>query len=173
MNNKILTGVFAMSLFAFFNREYLSRELSSSRVIDSVLDYFALGIRNNNPMNIKHGNSKWVGMSSVQDDAIFVQFDSPMFGLRAGARLLLNYQNIYYLSSVRSIITKWAPASDDNPTNEYADYVAEKIGVDPDMFIRVEDHLAQLLPAMVQFENGDNPYKPEIYREAINDALNG
>ncbi len=155
-SGKIIVGMSVVALFLYFSKEFMKR-----------------GIRNNNPMNIKHSSNQWVGAYGVQSDDVFVQFESPMFGLRAGAKTLLTYERVHFLSSIRSIINRWAPPSDDNPTSKYVDFVASQVGVDPDMFISVRDHLAQLLPAIVEFENGENPYTVDTYREAINDALNG
>ena len=51
----------------------------------------ARGIRNNNPGNIRHGGSKWQGMSETQTDDEYIQFDDPVYGIRALAKLLKNY----------------------------------------------------------------------------------
>ena len=36
------------------------------------------GMRNNNPLNIRHGKSRWVGMAEQQSDRAFVQFTERM-----------------------------------------------------------------------------------------------
>ena len=153
MNGKyLMVGV--LMLWLYFNKSFLDR-----------------GIRNNNPMNVKSSNIDWDGAAGIQTDETFVQFESPVFGLRAGAKILLNYERLHFLNTIRSIINRWAPPSDDNPTSDYVDFVAKQIGLDADMFLSVEDNLVYLLPAIVQFENGENPYRPEIYKEAIKNAL--
>lgn len=38
------------------------------------------GIRNDNPLNIRHGKSQWVGMREKQTDKAFVQFKSRVYG---------------------------------------------------------------------------------------------
>ena len=41
------------------------------------------GFRNNNPLNIRHGISRWVGRAKVQNDPDFVTFTSISMGYRA------------------------------------------------------------------------------------------
>ena len=38
------------------------------------------GIRNNNPLNIRHSADKWQGASETQTDKSFVQFKSMAYG---------------------------------------------------------------------------------------------
>ncbi|MFI3272941.1 MAG: structural protein, partial [Pseudomonadota bacterium] len=49
------------------------------------------GIRNHNPGNIRHGDD-WQGLRDTQTDKNFCQFVSPEFGIRALARVLMNYE---------------------------------------------------------------------------------
>ncbi len=46
------------------------------------------GIRNNNPLNIEHSQSKWQGMAVEQTDKRFVQFKSMTWGIRAAFKTL-------------------------------------------------------------------------------------
>ena len=41
------------------------------------------GFRNNNPLNIRHGVSRWVGRAKEQNDPDFVTFTSMPMGYRA------------------------------------------------------------------------------------------
>ena len=41
------------------------------------------GLRNNNPLNIRHSADKWEGTRIVQTDKSFVQFTSMAYGYRA------------------------------------------------------------------------------------------
>lgn len=114
------------------------------------------GIRNNNPGNIRHG-AKWQGMAAQQTDANFVQFISPEYGLRALSKLLDTYFNSYGLNTVRKIIDKYAPSSENN-TEAYARAVAAALGVSPDTVINVPQKKAALVAAIVEHENGQQPY---------------
>lgn len=115
------------------------------------------GIRNNNPGNIRHSASKWQGMAAQQTDPAFVQFIAPEYGIRALAKLLSNYYTRDGLNTVRKIISKYAP-SNENDTEAYAQAVAGALGVTPDTVIIVPRHINALVEAIIQHENGQQPY---------------
>jgi len=90
------------------------------------------GIRNNNPLNIRRSKDKWKGMRPVQSDAQFVQFESLEWGWRAAFYLLTRtYYHKYRLFTIRAIVTKWAPAIENN-TKAYIANVSRLTGIDPD-----------------------------------------
>ena len=49
------------------------------------------GLRNNNPLNIRHSASRWQGARVEQTDKAFVQFTSMKMGYRAAWRILETY----------------------------------------------------------------------------------
>ena len=125
------------------------------------------GLRNNNPGNIRHGTSQWRGMSTDQSgDPDFVQFDSPEYGIRALARLLRNYQSRYGLYTVRQIINRYAPPSE-NITGAYVDHVARVVGVDPDARIDINEKMVPVVNAIIKHENGINPYSADVISTGI------
>ncbi|HYC63318.1 MAG TPA: hypothetical protein VEC14_01195 [Reyranellaceae bacterium] len=135
------------------------------------------GIRNHNPGNIRrNANITWQGQSTVQADPAFVQFTAPLWGLRAVAKLLLNYQANHRLASVRDLITRYAPGHE-NPTDAYVSNVAAALGVNPDDAIDLRARpamLEQALRAIVIQENGRpyaTYYAPELYQQAARLAL--
>ena len=81
------------------------------------------GIRNNNPLNIRHGKSRWVGRTRVQTDAEFVTFVSMAYGYRAAWKLMDKYRlrlrqaGMSY--TLENIIHRWAPPEDGNDTTAY------------------------------------------------------
>ena len=90
------------------------------------------GIRNNNPLNIRRSKDKWKGMKALQSDAQFVQFESLEWGWRAAFYLLTRtYYHKYRLYTIRAIVTKWAPAIENN-TKAYINNVSRLTGIDPD-----------------------------------------
>lgn len=90
------------------------------------------GIRNNNPLNIRRSKDKWKGMRAVQSDAQFCQFESLEWGWRAAFWLLTRtYYHKYRLFTIRAIVTKWAPAIENN-TKAYIANVSRLTGIDPD-----------------------------------------
>ena len=116
------------------------------------------GIRNNNPGNIRHSASQWQGMAAQQTDPAFVQFVSPEYGIRALAKLLANYYTRDGLNTVRLLINKYAPSNENN-TEAYSQAVARALGVTPDTVISVPQHLNALVEAIIQHENGQQPYQ--------------
>ena len=92
----------------------------------------ARGIRNNNPLNIRRSKDQWKGMAEVQSDRAFVQFKSLEWGWRAAFYLLTRtYYHKYRLYTIRTIVTRWAPPSE-NKTEAYIKNVARITGIDPD-----------------------------------------
>ena len=117
------------------------------------------GIRNNNPGNIRHGD-KWDGLAAVQSDTSFCVFQTPEYGIRAMARVLMNYQRRYGIETVRGIINRWAPPVE-NDTDAYVDHVAHVVGVDPDEALVVAEVLPRLIPVIIKHENGQMPYSDD------------
>ena len=90
------------------------------------------GIRNNNPLNIRRGKDQWQGLRAQQTDASFCQFESLEYGWRAAFYLLTRtYYHKYRLYTIRTIIRRWAPSSENN-TEAYIAYVARLTGLAPD-----------------------------------------
>ena len=90
------------------------------------------GIRNHNPLNIRRSKDQWKGMAEVQSDRAFVQFKSLVFGWRAAFYLLTRtYYHKYRLYTIRGIISRWAPANE-NDTSAYIANVSRLTGIDPD-----------------------------------------
>lgn len=115
------------------------------------------GIRNNNPGNIRHSATHWHGMAAEQTDTNFVQFISPEYGIRALSKLLDTYANKYGINTVRGLIERYAPASE-NDTGSYAQAVADALDITPDTVINLLTRKAALVQAIVEHENGQMPY---------------
>ena len=128
------------------------------------------GIRNNNPGNIRHGEN-WQGFNpnSRSIDAAFCVFNTPVAGIRALAKVLINYKKLYGLNTVRQIISRYAPPNE-NQTTAYVQTVAKQLGVLPDVVIDIEERgvLTVLIKAVIRMENGIQPYSDETIQQAIN-----
>ena len=76
------------------------------------------GLRNNNPLNIRHSASRWQGARAKQTDKSFVQFTSLTMGYRAAWRILESYYNYYEKKQTpftpRNIIQRWAPPTEND-----------------------------------------------------------
>lgn len=135
-------------------------------LIGSQMSGSTRGLRNHNPGNIRRSSDRWLGLAPVQTDPDYFQFDTPLYGLRAMARVLDNYARRHGLRTVRELIARWAPAGE-NPTAAYVDFVAGELGVSPDAPIDVTGRRAELIAAIVRFENGRQPYSPALIAEAV------
>ena len=117
------------------------------------------GIRNNNPGNIRRTSDRWRGQSATQNDAEFVQFDSPVDGIRALVKVLRSYKRAG-VDTVRGIIQRYAPPSE-NDTGAYAQHVASRLGVGLDTPIDVENKKTAhaIVVAITRHENKNQfPY---------------
>lgn len=120
-----------------------------------------IGLRQNNPGNIK-----------LADGSGFQKFDTPEHGISATVNNLIAYKDKHGLNTVRGIISRWAPPSE-NDTESYIKDVAQHLGVGADDLLDVKNAqtLAQLTAAITHHENGKNPYKPEQISGAVDSAL--
>lgn len=124
------------------------------------------GIRNNNPGNIKHSNSDWLGMRDTQTDKTFVQFVSDEYGFRALAKTLQTYKYRHEIDTVAGIIKRYAPDSDGNPTEAYAKYVADRLGVGVNQTININERMGALLAAISRYETGKE-YSSDIIDKGL------
>lgn len=120
------------------------------------------GIRNNNPLNIRIGNT-WLGEVKNPTDNEFEQFVHICYGLRAGFILLKRYINRYKLNTIEKIISRWAPHNENN-TRSYINQVARGMNIDPDTPLLYEDknRMCALVYEMVYVENGQHIQMSEI-----------
>ena len=110
------------------------------------------GIRNNNPLNIE-AREQWQGQTG--DDGRFIIFETAKHGFRAAGRIMKTKQ-ARGVRTIESIINEWAP-SNENHTQNYINFVSEKSGFPADMIL-ADSAYPLVISAMVQMENGVNPY---------------
>ena len=127
------------------------------------------GIRNNNPGNIRHG-ANWQGLNpnGRNIDSAFCVFESPVLGIRALAKVLINYKKIHGLNTVRQIVSRYAPPNE-NQTAAYIQTVAKQLEVYPDTKIDIEERgvLTVFIKAVIRMENGIQPYSDETIQKGI------
>ncbi len=130
-----------------------------------------LGLRTNNPGNLRASNGLWQGQIGITAQG-FCVFDTPENGLRALCKNLVLYHTSHALSTVRGIITRWAPPSE-NDTLAYVIAVANRIGYAPDAQLRMNDPaiIAALCGAIVNHENGQQPFSAKMLQQAARSAL--
>ena len=132
------------------------------------------GMRNNNPLNIRHSADRWQGARIEQTDKSFVQFVSMAYGYRAAWKLLESYWKHFKRQrqpfTVTAIINRWAPPGE-NDTDNYVRTVLRLTSLGgkenlPRPFVGIAiDKLVRLLAAMTTMECGI-PYK-EVDTKAI------
>ena len=114
------------------------------------------GLRNNNPLNIRLSSDRWQGQiapsSSPRGEKVFCQFISVEWGLRAAFCLLRTYAIKYRLCSVRDIISRWAPPSENN-TQDYIRHVCLMTGFGGNQRLMKKDW-PRLVKAMAKMECG-------------------
>lgn len=134
------------------------------------------GVRNNNPGNIDYNKSnQWQGQLGLEvgvPKPRFARFDTPENGLRALGKLLQTYQSKHGLKTVKQIISRWAPATE-NDTAAYVRSVEARTGTAPGAEVNMKDPkvLRGFTEAIVIHENGYNPYSDAVYAEGVRRAL--
>jgi hypothetical protein len=116
------------------------------------------GYRNNNPGNLRenaHADDDWQGEAFIDWDPAFEEFRDPASGYRALAVVLRNYVRRHRLTTIRGIIGRYAPATE-NPTDTYVKNVARWTGMSADTSLRWDQPglLLPLVKAITQMENG-------------------
>lgn len=170
-------GLIAIALWTRRGQEFVQERVAplSTRFInwaESVYGRLTRGERNNNPGNIEKG-SPWLGLSPDQSqDNRFAVFEEPIYGIRALAKLLLNYQRIHGLQTVEQIINRYAPPTE-NVTQSYVQSVANRLGVSPRERLNLSDPntLMAVVSAIIRHENGRVIYPREIIAQGVYLAL--
>lgn len=117
------------------------------------------GIRNNNPLNIRKGNS-WKGECPDQTDTQFEQFSSVEFGLRAAIKLIRNHIDgrnccAKPCRNISQLISVWAPASENN-TEAYIKAVESMTGINryQRIYSNNREIVSRIVQAMAKVETG-------------------
>ncbi|MBO5830658.1 MAG: structural protein P5 [Alistipes sp.] len=122
------------------------------------------GLRNCNPGNIRLSRTKFKGEVRPSRDSAFKQFESMAYGYRAMFVLLNTYHKRYGLSTIRQMISRWAPPTE-NFTDGYIRFVAERTGIDADAPIdsRSERDMVPIVAAMSEIENGAKAVMADVH----------
>lgn len=126
-----------------------------------------IGIRNNNPGNIRITNDAWVGLSANQNGEYFT-FLKPEYGYRAMAKILQNYHR-RGVNTIQTIINTWAPSSE-NDTSSYINHVAEFLTTSPaEELDLINDPvvLADLMEVIARHENGSKAWEKYHNKDMI------
>lgn len=120
-----------------------------------------IGINNSNPFNVKQGGANvWAGTVGI-DAQGHVVFIDPIYSVRAAVRILSRYQLRDNAKSLVDIFRIYAPKSDGNDPEGYAQFIGEAINEPSARSLslfhangRVKDHdqMQLLLEAMLHME---------------------
>jgi hypothetical protein len=142
------------------------------------------GVRNNNPGNIDYNpRNNWQGQVGIEVGVAkprFARFSEAKWGIRALAKLLLNYRGKDGMPGVGKpgidtpleFINRWAPSTENN-TRAYAQAIAKRLGVSVLAHIDITDPttLTELVTGIIIHENGYNPYDAATIAAGVKLAL--
>jgi asparagine N-glycosylation enzyme membrane subunit Stt3 len=110
------------------------------------------GIRNNNPFNIRDSKTVWKGETTADLDKSFEEFESMIYGIRAGIR---NARTHYGrgINTIRKLIATWAP-SNENDTENYIKYVANAANMDENQVFKFDSEtMFRIMAPMAKLES--------------------
>jgi hypothetical protein len=124
-----------------------------------------LGVRNNNPTNIKASLVPWKGQNG--QNAGFATFMDPQHGIRAAFKNLRSYQETHKLNTIAKIEKRWT-ATDQGA---WARNVAAASGLGVNDILNSRDFVTQekLVRGIIAAENGgkyESYYSPAVFYEA-------
>ncbi|RON82417.1 structural protein [Pseudomonas chlororaphis] len=133
------------------------------------------GVRNRNPGNIDYNPAnKWQGQLPPNPvlERRFARFDTPENGIRALGKVLLTYQRKHGLRTVKAIISRWAPAVE-NDTAAYVRAVEANTGTRPGAEIDLTQAqvMAGFVKAIIHHENAGYVYPDAVLAEGVRRAL--
>jgi hypothetical protein len=125
------------------------------------------GIRNNNPLNIRHNADAFQGEIRPSTDRAFKQFRTAAYGYRAAFVILGTYLS-RGMNTIEKIISAWAPASENN-TKAYIEAVEKYSLLKRDKVLTANDgeDYVKIAIAMSRVENGV-PAVPADVRAGFN-----
>lgn len=126
----------------------------------------------NNPMNIRISPVPWHNKDKPPRNEQFETFPTLADGLHAGFLNILHAQTLHGCRTINAIISRLSPPSENN-TADYVSHVCDECGADADedYNLRMAENLLMLGRAIIQQENGAQPYSDEQLRNVINGVL--
>ena len=123
------------------------------------------GMRNNNLLNIRINSDVFQGEIRPSQDKEFKQFETAAYGYRAAFKVLRTYINNYKCDTIRKIISRWAPATENN-TLAYVMTVSDRAGISPDAPISADNRemMIRIVAAMSFVENGREAVMSDVIR---------
>ena len=130
------------------------------------------GIRNNNPLNLEYG-SFTIGLGATASDGRFAIFPAMSDGICAIAKNLMAYQDLHGIDTIRGVVNRWAPSSENN-TAAYISLVCTVTTLQPDDHLNLHDKdtLFWLITAMGEEECGATAFSAGVTDADIDNGIN-
>lgn len=127
-----------------------------------------LGVRNNNPGNLRQWGD------APRDARGYAIFPTMEAGLSAAVRNLVTQQQAHGLNTIRGIVSKWAPPSENNTAAYIAD-VSKRTGLAADQQLNLQDPkvVAPLISGIVRHEGNSAGVTDEMINKAVAAQLGG
>jgi|HubBroStandDraft_2_1064218.scaffolds.fasta_scaffold05294_8 hypothetical protein len=129
---------------------------------------YPLGMRNNNPGDLRDDGTQWQGMTGSNSG--FCVFSDSTYGLRALALDLTNKMNNDGLTTITEIITVYAPPSE-NDTQSYIDNVSAQTGFEADQTLTPDAPTIAALVRAITIQEVGAQYSAMIPDADIQTAL--
>lgn len=114
------------------------------------------GLQNCNPGNIRQSKVRYKGEVRPSRDPAFKQFESLACGYRAIFVLLDTYRIRYGLDTIRGMISRWAPPSENHTENLHPLPWADVVGIPDGQPLDTRDRttMLRMAAAISRVENG-------------------
>jgi len=115
---------------------------------------YPLGIRNNNPGNIRYDGTAWQGLATPPSNGGMCVFTDMKYGVRTWLMCYHAAITVHGCTTLASYIARYAPPNENNTSN-YLTYVSTKTGIAPtDKLPQDATSLSRLFYAQIAMENG-------------------
>lgn len=128
----------------------------------------ARGIRTNNPGNLIKTPIKWQGKDTIGcKDKVNECFVSAEYGIRAMVKTLRTYYIRDQVRSIDGIVSSFGPRGEQykKERESYSNFLRHRVPIVCGESYR--SFLYKLVPAIIHFENGKQPYKLDIIKGII------
>ena len=107
-------------------------------------------------MNLRQYDQGFLGDEGEEDS--FIRFEDPAYSYRAADMVLDKYGRDYGINTIEDMINRYAPPSDDNPTQSYIDFVSQQTGIGADDVIDLQNPEVRsaLMSPMAMLESRTN-----------------
>ena len=195
-NSKSVPGLSQQQLNAILANGVSEEEAKILSDLGVNFEDIALGQRGTfNPLNIRTSDAyTWEGSddsrtATMPDGGKYQGFENIDYGIRAGDKILTNYGRKIFnpensdlrndgktnfetygesIDTLAETIGRFAPPSDNNPTESYVNFLSERLGIAPNEKIDLTDPAFRsvLLSQMAELET-DSIYSPQDITERI------